>query len=68
MNEVQLGTLTTIHTATTLEFDDFGYQNEELPPFLAPVALRHRNMDPAPIGHPVDVISSFCPIVWQHFA
>jgi hypothetical protein len=36
--------------------------------FVSPVALRHRNKDPAPFRHPVDVFSSFCPIVWQHFA
>jgi hypothetical protein len=32
------------------------------------VALSHRNKDTAPFRHPVDVFSSFCPIVWQHFA
>jgi hypothetical protein len=33
--------------------------------FVSPVAFRHRNKDPAPFRHPVDVFSSFCPIVWQ---
>jgi hypothetical protein len=33
-----------------------------------PVALRHRNKDPAPFRHPVDVSLSFCSIVQQHFA
>jgi hypothetical protein len=36
--------------------------------FVSPVALRHRNKDPAPFWHPVDVFLSFCPIVWQYFA
>jgi hypothetical protein len=36
--------------------------------FVSPVALRHRNKDPAPFRHTVDVFLSFCPIVWQHFA
>jgi hypothetical protein len=36
--------------------------------FVSPVALRHRNKDPTPFRHPVDVFSSFCPIVWQYFA
>jgi hypothetical protein len=36
--------------------------------FFSLVALRHRNKDPAPFRHPVDAFSSFCSIVWQHFA
>jgi hypothetical protein len=36
--------------------------------FVSPAALRHRNKDPAPFWHPVDVFSSLCPIAWQHFA
>jgi hypothetical protein len=32
------------------------------------VALRHRNMDPSPFRHPVDVFLSFCPLLCQHFA
>jgi hypothetical protein len=36
--------------------------------FVSPVALRYMNKVPAPFRHPVDVFSSFCPVVWQHFA
>jgi hypothetical protein len=29
-----------------------------------PVALIHRDMDPATLRHPMDVFSSFCTFVW----